>query len=136
MTKFPYISLPTPTGEKVYKPLIQLRLSYSKTHKFTDPVWGIIDSGSDVCLCHKNIGIWLGLNFKKEDRVKLKAANNQDFFTHKAKVILYVCGLRYECPIYFTDELVKNYPVILGQIGFFDRFKVCFDLKSREIEII
>lgn len=135
MTKFPYINLPTPTGKIVYKPLIHVRLSYTKTHKYTDPVWGIIDSGSDVCLCHKNIGMWLGINFKNEDRVKLKAANNQVFITYKARVVLYVCGLRYKCTFYFTDELVKNYPVILGQIGFFDRFKVTFDLKKRDIEI-
>lgn len=133
MAKFPYLLLPTLDGKGVYKPLVQIRLSYPKTHKVTDSVWGLIDSGADVCFCQKDIGIWLGINFKHKKSVSFSAANKETFITVKETIILYVCGKRYNSIFYFAEKLA--YPIIFGQIGFFDRFRISFDLKNKEIEI-
>jgi len=42
-------------------------------------------------------------------------------------------GKTYTYPIFFTESLA--YPIILGQLGFFDHFKISFDLRNKEIEI-
>ena len=136
MAKYPYSILPIPSGGQVFKPLISVRLIYKKTHKLTAPVYGLIDSGADVCFCSQDIGLWLGINFKNKKPISFTAANNKAFLTFKEVISLQVCRLTYDCPFYFSAELPPKFPIILGQIGFFDHFKVNFDLRKKEIEII
>ena len=133
MAKYPYLLLPTSDGNGVYKPLVQVRLSYPKTHKVTDSIWALIDSGADVCFCQKDIGIWLGINFKNKKDVSFKAANKQEFTAVNEILNIHVSGKRYNCTFYFASELA--YPIILGQNGFFNHFKVSFDLRNKEIEM-
>lgn len=135
MAKFPYTILPSSDGNKVYKPFIPARLAYKKTHKITLGINALIDSGADVCFCAMDIGLWLGINFKNNKRFDFTAANNQIFDTYKEVINIYVCGLKYDCPFYFSDKLTKKFPIILGQKGFFDHFKVCFDLKNKIMDI-
>lgn len=99
------------------------------------PVYSLIDSGADVCLCSKMIGLWLGINFDKAKKVPMVAANRSTFDTVIEEVNLNVCGKKYKCPFYFSDSLPRETPIILGQKGFFDHFKITFDLANKEIEI-
>lgn len=131
MPKYPYF-IPAPG---VYKPWIPIILGYKKTHRITKPVTALIDSGADVCFCSKDIGIWLGVQFKKKKPVQFTAANNTTFDTYPDKITLYACGIQYECEFYFSDSLPRETPIILGQLGFFDHFKITFDVKNQEIEI-
>lgn len=132
MAKYPYYILPAPQGS-VYKPFIPVRLSYPKTHKVTNSIVALIDSGADVCFCSEDIGIWLGINKKKV--VSFTAANNQTFDAYPETTTLYACSKNYSCTFYFSSQLTKKFPVILGQKGFFDHFKISFDFSNREIEI-
>ena len=133
MAKFSYIALPGADGKAVYKPLIKARLIYRKTHKLTNPIYALIDSGADVSFCEKNIGIWLGINFSKLKKERFRAANNKYFISLKEILSLNTANKSYTCPFYFADTLA--YPIILGQKGFFDHFKIIFDLKNKEIEV-
>ena len=135
MAKYPYTILPTSDGDKVYKPFIPARLAYKKTHKITFGINALIDSGADVCFCAMDISLWLGINLSKKRRFDFTAANNQTFDTYKEVVTMYVAGKKYDTPFYFSDKLTKNFPLILGQKGFFDHFKVCFDLKNKIMDI-
>ena len=136
MAKYPYTILPSPDTGKVYKPLIPVHISNLKTHKTTSvAINALVDSGADVCFCALNIGIWLGINFKNKKPSKFTAANNQTFNTYKESIKLHVCGKSYNCTFYFSDELIKMAPIILGQLGFFDHFKISFDLKNQEMDI-
>lgn len=135
MAKYPYKILPTSPGGQVYKPLIPVILGLKKTHKITTAIYALIDSGADVCFCSMDIGLWLGIDFNNKKSVRFTAANNKEFETKKAIVTLHIERKKYECPFYFSKELPPTSPIILGQIGFFDRFKVSFNLKNREIEV-
>ena len=132
MSKYQYFSL----GNNIYKPWISVTLGYKKTSRITSPSIALIDSGADVCLCSKDIGIWLGIPFDKKSRVTLIAANKTKFQTIKETITLYACGKKYECPFYFSDSLPPVTPIILGQKGFFDHFKITFDLPNKEITIL
>lgn len=134
MAKYPYKILPSADGQ-VYKPLIPVILGFNKTHKITSSIYTLIDSGSDVCFCSMDIGLWLGIDFKNKKSVYFTAADNKQFETKKEIVSLYLQGKSYPCAFYFSKDLPPTSPVILGQIGFFDRFKVTFNLKNREITI-
>ena len=134
MSKYPYTVLPTKTSV-VYKPLVPVRLHYSKTHKMTSPIIALVDSGADACFCSENIGFWLGIKFDKKKKHTFTAANNQTFETFKEVITLEASGKKYSCPFYFTNTLPRQTPIILGQIGFFNHFKITFHLENKEIEI-
>ncbi|EKE06047.1 MAG: hypothetical protein ACD_19C00103G0001 [uncultured bacterium] len=135
MLNFPYTILPSKKG-KVYKPYINVVLNYKKTHKVTLPTKALIDSGADVCFCHEMIGTWLGIKFNKtKNIVKFTAANGQIFDTKLEEVCIYVGNKTYNCKFYFSDVLPSTTPIILGQIGFFDNFKVIFDLPNKVINL-
>lgn len=90
--------------------------------------------GADICFCQKDIGIWLGIYFKNKKDSHFTAANKDTFNATKENITLYVSGKRYTCTFYFAETLA--YPIILGQQGFFDHFRVTFDLKEKYIEIV
>lgn len=132
MPSYPYI-IPSPN---IYKPWIKVRLGYNKTHKITPAViTALVDSGADVCFCTKDIGIWLGIKFKGKEETIFSTANRSSMPCIKETISLTACGKTYNCPFYFTDVLPSETPIILGQIGFFDSFKVTFDLKNTRIDI-
>lgn len=135
MAKYPYIALPR-KDKIVYKPWIKIRLGYSKTHKVTPAIFTLIDSGADVCFCLTDIGTWLGVDYKHKTTSAFKTANKSIFKTFKEMINLYVGDEKYSCPFYFTPDLPPETPIILGQIGFFDHFKVTFNLPEKEIEVL
>lgn len=101
----------------------------------TSLIASLVDSGSDVCFCKKDIGIWLGVNFKNKESLSFTTANKTTFRAFREIVYINFNKKMYECPVYFSDELPRETPIILGQKGFFDHFKITFDLKNKEIEI-
>lgn len=133
MAKYPYYS-PTPN---VYKPWIFVRLGYKKTHKVTSAlIPALVDSGADVCFCSKDIGMWLGVQFKGKNPVIFTTANRTSLTTFKEVVSLYFENKQHEFPFYFSDELPRETPIILGQLGFFDKFIIKFDRQNKEMEIV
>ena len=134
MPKYPYTILPA-DAHPVYKPLVRVNLNYKKTHKVTLPIIALIDSGADVCFCLKDIGAWLGIQFRKKKEIKFTAANRTTFKAVREDINLYVAEKNYNCPFFFTDVLPRETPIILGQFGFFDHFKVAFDIRNKTIEI-
>lgn len=132
MAKYPYF-IPAP---KVYKPWIKVLLNYKKTHKITSGIVALIDSGADVCFCAKYIGEWLGIRFKEKQSTTFTAANGSQFKAVAETVNLIACNKGFDCMFFFADDLPRETPIILGQLGFFENFKITFDLKNKEIEII
>lgn len=133
MAKYPYY-IPSPN---VYKPWIRVSLGYKRTHRITPGnIIALIDSGADVCFCAKIIGSWLGVKFRNKKPVIFTAANRTKFDAIEEKITLYTSSGNYECTFYFSDNLPNETPIILGQLGFFDHFRVTFDLQNKEIEIV
>jgi len=96
----------------------------------------LIDSGSDVCLCKKYIGDYLGINFKKAKKGEITAVNRTQMTGFIHPLTLYFQNKSYEVPFILSDNIPDETPVILGQRGFFDHFKITFDLSNKEMEII
>lgn len=133
MRKYPYY-IP---AAKVYKPWITVSIGYKKTHKITPaPITALIDSGADVCFCSKDIADFLGVSQKGKEKVTFTTANRTPLHTFLEILTLYVGGRHYDCSFYISDKLPFETPIILGQLGFFDKHKITFDLESKEIEIV
>lgn len=135
MANYPYFELPSTNGT-ILKPLIGIHLSNPKTHKVTSGIYALVDSGADVCFCNTDIGTWLGITYKKQKSQIFTAANNTQFTAIKEILNIFVGNKEFLAPIYFTSNLPKQTPIILGQIGFFDHFKVTFDLQNKSIGVI
>lgn len=134
MSKYSYTALPGRLGP-IYKPFIPVTLEYKKTRKITSAVYALVDSGADVCFCMENIAFWLGYRKKEKLSITFTTANKTTFSAVKALFTLHVADKRYECPMYISKDLPPETPIILGQLGFFDHFKILFDLPEREITI-
>lgn len=134
MASYPYVVLPGP--KPVYKPWIRVMLGYEKTHKVTHGVVALVDSGADVCFCTLVIELWLGIRSRQSAVEEFIAANRTTLTAYREVIVLLACGKKYNCPFYFTKDLPRETPIILGQIGFFDHFKITFDLPRRTLDII
>ena len=135
MAVFPYVSFDR-NGKKFFKPLVPVVLKYKPTHKIIPATYALIDSGADVCLCSTQIGKYLRINFKKiKTKLSIVSVNGSISATKPATVHLYIANKIYPCVFYFSDRLPKETPIILGQSGFFTRFKVTFDTENEKILI-
>lgn len=133
----PYTLLPNKSGKPIHLPLAKVVLNYKKTHKITPiPISALIDSGADVCFCNETIGTWLGIQFKKVKEGIFTAANRSTFKAKPETITIHVYGKEYGCKFFFTDTLPQHTPIILGQVGFFDHFKITFDYSENQIELI
>ncbi len=137
MTRYPYFVIPAKgKKDKVYKPIIGVILNNKQNHKVTKKLIALIDSGADVCFCADFIGAWLGIPlYKITEEVEFTTANGGKFMAKPANVNILVGGKNYECKFYFTDTLPPNIPVILGQSGFFDKFRVTFNIPEGCIDV-
>lgn len=137
MHQIPYTKLPNTSNTDFYLPLAKVRLGYKKTHKITPvPIAALIDSGADVCFCMDYIGLWLGVNLQKiKQNAVFTAANSTKFITKPEILTIYAYGKQYDCEFYFTDVLPKHTPIILGQVGFFNHFKIAFDYQNKLMNI-
>jgi hypothetical protein len=139
MVQIPYTVLPnTSTKTGIVKlPLIKVYLHNKKNHKFTPaPIQALIDSGADVCFCSDFIAAWLGINLNEvKNKQTFTTANRTTFTTKKAPLTIVVAGKSYETTFYFCDSLPRHTPIILGEIGFFDNFKIEFDWKNTSIRL-
>lgn len=133
MAKYPYYIL----APNVYKPWIKVALNYKKTHRVTPAgIVALVDSGADVCFCAKYIGEWLGIKFNKKQTSTFTTANNSRFIAIEETITLIACSKIFDCRFFFAEDLPRETPIILGQLGFFEKFKVTFDFENKEIEII
>ena len=133
MATYPYIPL---LGKSIYRPYLRIWLSNQANQKRTPRIRGLLDSGSDICLASKEIGLWLGLHFAEaEETVSIQTANGSVSHAVKKIVTLITEESQHECPFFFVEGITPDQPPLLGQQGFFDHFKVCFDLSNKTFEV-
>jgi hypothetical protein len=133
MATYPYIPLP---AKPIHRPYLRIWLSNQNNQKRTPQIRGLLDTGSDICLASKEIGIWLGIHFVgDEETVSIQTANGSISYAVKKTVTLITEESQHKCPFFFVEGITPDQPPLLGQQGFFDHFKVCFDLNNKVFEI-
>lgn len=123
MAKYSYIPLPGRTA--IYRLYLRLWLRSLQNQKQTPHIRGLIDSSSEIYLASKDIVLWLGIQFDgDEERVSIATANGSISSAVKKTIILMTEEGHHECPFFFVDGITPDEPPLLGQLGFFDHFKV------------
>lgn len=133
MAKFSYTRIP---GSKLYRPLVDIQFSHPQTGKATPQIQALIDSGADICMAPHDIALWLGLEFDgSEEIITFSTANDSLSQAIKKEVILTTPEGRYHCPVFFMNGMIPDRKPLLGQLGFFDHFKICFDFREQSFQI-
>lgn len=137
--KFKYFKFNLPEkhnffGRSVLKPIIPIEMFASPDNVFKYAA--LVDSGADFCIFEAGIGQALGL--KVEDGEPINFGGIQEAGLAKAylhEITIIVGGWKYKILAGFSHNIAKDGYDIVGQKGFFDIFKIHFDLLKEEIEL-
>ena len=98
-------------------------------------IYALIDSGSDFCLFQGSLGTQIGLNVpngKLEEIIGITGIPIKSYFHN---IELKIGGWRIPCFAGFSFEL-DNLPLgILGQDGFFSKYRIMLDYSGESIEL-
>lgn len=116
--------------EMVYRPHIWFMFKIN--HNFTRPVAGLIDSGADRNLFPAEVGEVLGLNVKKgKENISTGIGNHQIItYRHSGIELFFDYGFHFKTEVDFSYDMTT---LLLGGIGFFDKFKKVILQKEAEI---
>lgn len=114
----------------ISRPIIPIRLHYQKTFVLLE---AIIDSGADWCIF--DAGLLEILKLPAGPRTKFFSVSPEPLYGFKSKINLVIAEKDFNTEVIFSSELGRHSYGILGQKGFFDNFKVCFDKSKLQIEI-
>lgn len=96
----------------------------------------LIDSGADFCLFHADLAEYLGIPLQESNKQSFGGITGQKAAVYMHLIDLSVGGHRFSSiPVGFSHEIAPHGHGILGQHGFFDLFKVIFDLEKEQIEL-
>ncbi len=136
--KFKYSRIPLPgpssaLGSVLFKPIIPIIIS----HRERAIRYGaLLDSGADFCMFDGLVGEYLGIDVRSGARERFggveEGAGLEAYFH---PVTLKLGTLHREVTVGFSYDIANHGFAVLGQIGFFDGFRVLFDLQKDEIDI-
>lgn len=120
-------------GQQVFRPLLGTMLE--NDGKFSCETWSLVDSGGDYCMFPLAFLDELGI-----DKSTLKSWHplglGEGEPAYFATVTVHVMGLgSFEAEVAFSERIKVSEFSILGNIGFFDQFKVAFDHRNRVFSV-
>lgn len=105
-------------------PIIPLELCYREEWK---TVWAYVDSGATYSIFDLDTALRLGIeDIKIGERVDLRVGDGDFLPVYLHRISVRIEGEKFESLIGFSEELKIGFN-LLGRIGIFDKFKVCFD---------
>lgn len=140
--KFPFESYPAiptpshPNRRDILRPTIPVRVVNKQTGDDVSYL-ALIDSGADYCIFHAPIGEMIGLNIRNGSPMNYWGIGGVRHTAYFHEVALSVGGWKFDSYVGFSydfDQQQMPYGV-LGQDGFFDKFKVVLDKNKLEIEL-
>jgi hypothetical protein len=115
------------------RPYLIVRLINGDRHK---DVISLVDSGADVCLFHADIGRLLGIEIEAAPKLAFEGVSGVREAAYIHRVDLIVRGLSaITLNVGFTNSIAVG-TGLLGQRGFFDQFRIEFELSQAYFEVI
>jgi len=112
-----------------YLPLVDVNFGPNKL-----PVKCLLDSGSQVSIIHSPLAVAAGLIPVNGKKSSLLGVGGEKIVGYYHKININVYGNEEEIDVFLTADLRSPYG-LLGQIGFFQNFRVIFELRKLEFEI-
>ena len=130
--KFRYKKYGEATRYTVLRPVIPVEVKYQSNSVRYEV---LVDSGADLCIFDEQIGRLLGIDIKSGRKGKvfgITGEEGEEYYIHP--ITMNVGGWDHKINAAFKKLSNVSYGVV-GQLGFFDKFIVKFDLLKGEIEL-
>ena len=120
---FPFRNRGVPEQTRVWRPIltVQIICGHAKSKRFD----AVVDTGSDYCLFHANIGAAIGIKIDQGpegDLGGVVGGPRAKVYYHNVKLV--VATEIVDIKAGFSWDLTEN---LLGQFGFFENFMVTFN---------
>jgi hypothetical protein len=116
----------------VVRPVIPLGVQYGE--ESLDYIV-LVDSGADMNLMNAEIAEELGIDLKTGTLGTVLGITGNQERTYTHEVTLVVGGHPHKATVAFAENVGREGYGIVGQVGFFDSYKVKFDYKKEKIEV-
>jgi len=114
------------------RPIIRAEISLARGQDGV-PCEVLVDSGADHNIFKAEIGELLGLDVKSGDLYEFQGINGKKSKGYIHRVWICVKGTWFQDISVFSDEVPKGTHQVVGQVGFFNHFKVNFDYRKKAI---
>ena len=115
-----------------HRPYLIVRLAHGTKHK---DVIALVDSGADLCLFHSDIGKLIGIDVESGSKLAFEGVSGAVATAYLHRINLTVRGMSsISLDVGFTDSMAVG-TGLLGQQGFFEQFRVSFELTVQVFEI-
>ena len=114
----------------ILRPIISIRLHFKNTFVIYD---ALIDSGADRCILHFGLVDILKVPLGKQ--VKVRGISGELLEGVKATINLALFDWKFKTEVIFSPNLAPMAYGVLGQKGFFDNFRICFDKHKLQVSI-
>lgn len=114
----------------ILRPIIQVRFHYKKIFVIDE---ALIDSGADWCIF--DAGLLDILKLPVNRKINFQGIGREKLTGFKSKVSLIIADKKLEIDVIFSPDLGPFSYGVLGQKGFFDNFRICFDKLRLQVEI-
>lgn len=115
-------------NDSALRPIIPIKLSFGQ-ESINQMV--LVDSGADFCVFRSEVGEALGIAIETGMPRMIGGINGEPLVGHVHMLDLTVGNYKNNVPVVFVDGLTEWGYEIVGQIGFFDQFKVSFDYSKK-----
>lgn len=123
--------LTIPRKRWIKRPMLQVTLFGGTKH---EQVICLVDSGADVSLFHASIGRNLGIEIESGTYKEFEGiAGNLEAYMHDVELQIQDFSERVQIVVGFTES--EGVDAILGQTGFFENYRICFDRRRGKMEI-
>lgn len=123
---------PFPTRQVIFRPVIDIRLLWNGQ---STQYRVLIDSGADYCIFHSDVADVLGIPLTQGKKMTFYGTGGLPQVAYFHDIQVEVAGWPLNLYCGFSPEM-KSLPYgILGQTGFFDKFKIEFDYQNKRIEL-
>ncbi len=131
--KFSYERFP-PDDDPVYFPTLKIKITNPANNKTSQDYKVLVDSGAASSVFHAYIGESIGFNITSGEKFPLSGVveGKGEIFMHSVSIL--IGGIYVDLNVGFSYDL--RFPLgLLGQRGFFEQNRVCFDLPVGDFEI-
>ena len=119
-------------SKQLKMPIITVAIEFKKKWF---PLEAYVDSGATYSVFTAQIADYIGLSYREGLRKYVQVGNGAFIPIYLHDLQIQVGKNRITVPIGFSEKLGINFNLI-GRVGFFDYFKVCFDEKNYIIQLI
>ncbi|MEK7632036.1 MAG: aspartyl protease family protein [Patescibacteria group bacterium] len=128
--KFSYKKYP----QDILRPVI--RIEVKSKNQPSVPYEVLVDSGADFCIFDAGIAEILNIDLESGEPRNVAGVTGVQEVYYVHPVTLLLGGWEYQTEVGFMPGVSRFGHGIVGQIGFFDQFKVKFDYQKAEVELM